>query len=364
LCEGHDEDLLRGYQFTNTLFRSNLWRANLRDSLVKLGHEIVDFRFDLESTFQNLDPSDPCQAAFIQQNQPRLSQALLMQVQEAHSERPIDLLFTYFYNACVEASAIRQIGSVGIVTVNWFCNASHQFHLVSEIAPAYSFCLVPEKPRLDDYRRIGANPIYCQEAANPDIYCPYPEAERYDVGFVGQAYGERPGLIQWLAEHHVDARVWGSGWEYFRKRRPSFNPARWGKSHVSARIPSRLIGGVLSDEEVVRTFNRTKINLGFAACWTDSRSNQRITQVRLRDFEVPMSGAFYLTEYQDELAEFFEVDSEIVCYRDKEELLDKLRFYLRNPDLRAKIRQAGRQRCLRDHTWEKRFENSFTQMGI
>ncbi|HTD14174.1 MAG TPA: glycosyltransferase [Chthoniobacterales bacterium] len=346
----------------NSKLRSNLWRKNLRESLVKLGHTIVDFEYDLDQTFQKLDPSDPIQSEFIEQNRPRLSDALLSQVQDAHSAHPIDVLFTYFYNACVLPDVIREIRSLGIVAINWFCNASYQFHLVSEIAPAYDYCLVPEKFRLPDYRQIGARPIYCQEAANPDVYRPYSETESYEAGFVGQAYGERPDWIAWLAERGRDVRVWGYGWENFAKRRPSLNPRRWGRKDGSPRIPKRLIGGILTDEEMVQTFSRTKVNLGFAACWT--AGTKRISQVRLRDFEVPMSGGFYITEYQDEIPEFFEIDSEIVCYRDREELFDKIKFYVGHPELRDKIRQAGRHRCLNEHTWAKRFERVFHTIGL
>jgi spore maturation protein CgeB len=348
----------------NSQLRSNFWRANLRASLVKLGHEIVDFEFDLDRTFQNLDPADPVQREFISRNRPRLSDALVSQVRKAHTMQPVDLFFSYFYNACVEPGVIRQIGSLGIMTTNWFCNASYQFQLVSEIAPEYDFCLVPEKFRLEDYRRAGAKPIYCQEAANPEVYRRHPGPEIYDVGFVGQAYGERPALIEWLADHRVDVRVWGQGWEYFRKRRPSFFGMRRGKDDCVPKIAPRLIGGILSDEELVRTFSRTKINLGFAGCWTNENTSERITQIRLRDFEVPMSGGFYLTEYQDELEEFFEIDSEIACYRNKDELLEKIGFYLKRPDLRERIRSAGRRRCLSDHTWERRFEAVFKQMQL
>jgi spore maturation protein CgeB len=79
-----------------------------------------------------------------------------LQVQKAHAQRPIDLLLTYFYSAYVLPAAIRQIRALGIVTVNRFYNASFQFHLVSQIAPEYDFYLVPEKFRLEDYRRIKA----------------------------------------------------------------------------------------------------------------------------------------------------------------------------------------------------------------
>jgi spore maturation protein CgeB len=348
----------------NSRIRSNLWRSNLRGSLVQLEHELVDFDYDLQTTFQNLDPSNPTHADFIQQNRPRLSEALLSQIEKAHAQRPIDLLFTYFYNACVLPAVISQIRSLGIVTVNWFCNASFQFHLVSEIAPEYDYCLVPEKFRLEDYRRIKASPIYCQEAANPEIYHPYPAPERYDVAFIGQAYGERPGLIRSLLDHQVKVHVWGTGWEYYQKRRPSLNPLTWGRSNGAPKIPARLIGGVLSDEELVRTFSRTKINLGFAGCWTDDTVAERITQIRLRDFEIPMSGGFYLTEYQEEIEAFYDIDREIVCYRTKEELLDKIHFYLRHPAERAHIREAGRQRCLSEHTWAKRFEKAFGEIRV
>ncbi|HMD43749.1 MAG TPA: glycosyltransferase, partial [Candidatus Acidoferrum sp.] len=81
-------------------------------------------------------------------------------------------------------------------------------------------------------------------------------------------------------------------------------------------------------------------------------------------FEVPMSGGFYLTEHQDELEEFFEIDSEIACYRNKDELIEKIRFYLKRPDLRERIRNAGRRRCLSDHTWENRFKAAFKQMAL
>ena len=48
----------------------------------------------------------------------------------------------------------------------------------------------------------------------------------------------------------------------------------------------------------------------------------------------------------------------------KEELLDKIRFYLNRPELRQQIRLAGRQRCLNEHTWEKRLKAVFRQMGL
>jgi len=156
----------------NPDFASQLWRANLHDSLVSMGHEVIEFHYDMGETFWHLDPSRPESAAFIAENRPRLSAALLAQIHAAHAAGGIRVFFSYFYDACVEPAVIDAIRKLGIVTVNWFCNASYQLQLVRKIAPHYDWCLVPERFRLDDYRALGARPIYCQEAANPHVYKP------------------------------------------------------------------------------------------------------------------------------------------------------------------------------------------------
>ena len=157
----------------NSQFESNLWRNNLYLPLVDLGHDVVEFDYNLRKTFKNLDPADPAQKKFIETNKPQLAHELLRQIKKAHTDQPIDLFFSYFYDACVYPETIEQIKKLGITTINWYCNGSYQLHLVSRIAPHYDYCLVPEKFRLNDYTKLGARPLYCQEAANPTIYKPF-----------------------------------------------------------------------------------------------------------------------------------------------------------------------------------------------
>lgn len=70
-------------------------------------------------------------------------EALLRQVARAHGQKPLNALFTYFCSAFARPEVIREVSDMGIITVNRYCNASYQFDLVCEIAPAYSYCLVP-----------------------------------------------------------------------------------------------------------------------------------------------------------------------------------------------------------------------------
>lgn len=373
----------------NAAFQSSLWRNNLYLSLVDLGHDLVEFNYDLRETFQKVDTADPVHAAFIKQNRPVVTEELLRQIRQAHSIRPVDLFFSYFYDACVLPEAIDEIREMGIKTVNWYCNGSYQLGLVREISPHYDWCLVPEKFRMQDYRAMGARPIYCQEAANPNIYRPHDLPREFDVTFVGQAYGERPAYVAHLVRQGIDVRVWGYGW------RPSSHPAddssgpverltRAGRKLLTpagrhalrqnlgrllnigpqARLPEHILGGLLSDDEMIRMYSRSKINLGFSTCGSTHQSGERILQVRLRDFEVPMSGGFYMVECMEELEEFFEIGKEVVCYHGPEDLADKIRYYLAHDGERETIRRAGHERCLRDHTWQRRFEAAFREMGL
>ena len=348
---------------------SNLWRNNLYQTLVEMGHEVIEFDYDLQGAFQRFfAPIEPETEESLARLRTELSTALVEQINFHHQRKSIDLFFSYFYDCCVYPAAIDAINALGVPTANWYCNGSYQLDLVREISPHYSWCLVPEKFRIKDYQAMGAHPIYMQEAANPNIYKPYDLAKEVDVSFVGQAYGERPEFIHFLRGQGIDVRVWGPGWEYLVDY-PSRNPLRrlwksFQKPDGRIRFPQAIVGGRLSDLDLVKTYSRSKVNLGFSSCGETHTQGERILQIRLRDFEVPMSGGFYLVEYMEELEEFFETGKEIVCYRGREECAEKAKYYLAHESERERIRQAGHQRCLRDHTWQRRFENAFKAMGF
>jgi spore maturation protein CgeB len=346
---------------------SKTWTRNLLWALRDLGHDVVTFDFDLDAAAHHLDPATPESAAFIAENRPRTSEELLAQIRAAHRARPVDLFFSYFYSANVEPAAIAAVRDLGIMTINWYCNASYQLHLVQEIAPAYDFCLVPERDRLEAYRALGATPVYCQEAANPRVYRPYAEIpQAYDLVFVGQRYGDRPSFLRAAYEAGIGVQVWGTGWN---ERRPSTLKGRLRRAARRAikptlSLPADICHEPLDDDGYVEMYSRARISLGFAKVAGALADGTVVKQVRLRDFEAPMSGAFYLAEFSEELAEFFEPDSEIVCFEDEQELVDKARYYLEHPDARERIRAAGYRRARDEHTWQARLSAAFASVGL
>lgn len=73
-----------------------------------------------------------------------------------------------------------------------------------------------------------------------------------------------------------------------------------------------------------------------------------------RLFELPGNGVMQISDGGEHLNDFFEVGKEIVGYRDADDLVDQLEFYLRNDEARQAIALAGHRRALRDHRFRHR----------
>lgn len=361
----------------NPSFTSDLWKANLHDPLVDMGHDVVLWDEGSQPLF-DLDPD----AAATVPIRARFGERFLEAVEAAHRTSPLDLVITYFCDSHLEPGAIDQVRERVAPIVNFFCNNVHQFHLVRRTAKRYTACLVPEADALPRYKAVGAMPLFFPMAANPRIYRRVPAAPRYDATFAGQRYGDRTAGMLALQEAGVDAHAFGQHWGLAG---PAAAPPRGnaaarvvalllqGKSPFQAardrrdweRLRSRHPGalhGPVGDEAYVSLFSESRISLGFLVLGDTHRTRHPLRQIRLREFEAPMAGAFYLTGWLEEMSLHYEVGREIVCYRSIEEMVDLARHYLAHETERERIRQAGHERARRDHTWQRRFESLFLEL--
>lgn len=344
---------------------SNIWNYNLYMTLTKMCNVVLP-TFDIQDQFNecfginnNRTPSDA---------RNYYSYKLLEDIVNEEKKGHIDLFFSYYYSNCILPEVIDQIKNMGIKTTNFFCNNIHQFNLISEIAPHYDYCMVPEKEAINKYIDVGANPVHIQMAANPDIYKPYPLKRDFDVTFVGQNYLNRQEYIEYLINNKIDVRVWGPNWYNALKSKPGFINNMLFKTKLYRPVLSNSsIGPILSDDDLIKMYSRSRISLNFSEVQVQDKNYGEGSikrHIRLRDFEAPMSGAFYMTGYQDELKDYYKIDKEIVCYDTKEELMEKVKYYLKNPEEAEAVRKAGHDRALKDHTWEIRFKQLFDEIGL
>jgi hypothetical protein len=75
--------------------------------------------------------------------------------------------------------------------------------------------------------------------------------------------------------------------------------------------------------------------------------------LNMRTFEATGTGSFFLTEYSDVLPDYFEIGTEVETYRDSDEMIDKIYFYLYHEEAREKIAKNGQSRCLKYYSAAK-----------
>jgi spore maturation protein CgeB len=293
---------------------------NFYSTLLRMVPNVVEF--DFMSMGQQLGRAE-------------MNRRLLQVVEE---EKP-DLVFFVLFTDEIAEETIAAITRL-CVTFNWFCDDHWRFESFSRhFAPHFTFVSTTDSSALPKYQRIGyQNVIVTQWACNHYDYVALPGVEKkYDVTFVGQPHGSRRSTIGYLARHGIRVDAFGQGWER----------------------------GRVSQEEMIRVFNESRINLNLSnSSWNIHSLLRGRQQIKGRNFEVPGCGGFLMTNYVGGLENYYAIGEEIICFRGRRELLEGIRYYLNHESDRENIARKGYLRTLRDHTYENRFRQIFARMGF
>lgn len=269
-----------------------------------------------------------------------------------------DLLFIFLFGNEFSREGLTRIkNETRTVTFNWFADDHWRFDNFSRHwADCFSWISTTDAESVAKYKALGvSNVLLTQWGANPRIYKRTGIVPQYDVTFVGQAHGDRKAIIRGLQRSGIDVQTMGTHWNVRRwheyaRRLGLLSEESYEKTVQSTRV---------SQETMVEVFQASKVNLNLSA------SSQLIhNQIKGRNFEIPACGGFQLSGYAHRLEEYFTPGKEIVVYRSVEEIPEIVQYYLKNESERAAVAEAGYQRVLREHTYEKRFSALFRQMGL
>ena len=85
-------------------------------------------------------------------------------------------------------------------------------------------------------------------------------------------------------------------------------------------------------------------------------------QIKARNFEIPMSYGFQITNYALSIEDYYNIGDEIVVFNTKEELLKLCRYFIREKKLRKKILHRSYVRSM-EHTYVDRFKTIINQIN-
>lgn len=108
-------------------------------------------------------------------------------------------------------------------------------------------------------------------------------------------------------------------------------------------------GSASSRHDMPKIFKCSKINLNIT-----SRTIR--TGLSLRIFDIMGSGGFLLTNFQQELPDYFEIGKDMDVFFTQEDLIQKVDYYLKNDNKRKYIAQNGYEKVKMYHSYENRIK--------
>ena len=269
----------------------------------------------------------------------------------------------------------------------------HAPYMHKDIMPYFDLVWLTSRENEEKIKSWGVNTIFLPYAANPYKFIVSDNNEDVQrVCFIGSPYGTRCVKFNQLVQNGIPCDVFCGGKSRkntVTKEKNSFEDVIIKfKNYFGSSIGMRLfVSNMMSKvrkpqldtgNEYLRLFNSLEfsemtkkyheysLSLNITEVWNTLLLSNPIYKLHLRTFEIPMSGGIEFTTYNEEVANYFEEDKEMVFYRSEEEYIDKAHYYLddKRKELRERIKVAARKRAEKDHTWWNRFSVVFDQLGI
>lgn len=282
-----------------------------------------------------------------------------------------DLIFTFpmRFEQSNETLQSLQYKYTGAISLAWMADDKWRFDNYSKyIAHLFDFVVTTDPNAIKKYKSIGyKNVLLSQWGFDKKLHKKLKLKKKYDVSFLGGKSAWREYIYKILKSEGIQVKFFGTGWP----------------------------NGRLTVEETVRLYNQSKIVLNLSnsvkldpsfllftktPTWqgslkktlaetfpglTDSLlSKKRAEDIKARFFEVTATGAFLLSYPVDHLDKYFCLNKEIAIYEDVEDLISKIKYYLKHSSERKTIAEAGYLRTQKDHSYEKRFKKIFNQIGL
>ena len=205
--------------------------------------------------------------------------------------------------------------------------------------PVYDLVFAYRHHNLDGFLKLGAKRVellrswFLPELHGVSIEKKHPY--KSDCIFVGHYENDgRAECLEALLSSGVQVQLFGpyrglknSGWHA---------PIKKSKS-LKALLPVSYLQG--------KDYSDAVRSAPIALCFLSKLNKDTYTR---RCFEIPAIGAALFSEYSDDLASIFIEDEEAVFFKNKDELVAKVKYYLSNRDKLNLICARGQQRVIQD----------------
>ncbi len=232
---------------------------------------------------------------------------------------------------------VEKLKKMGVKTVLWTIDVPVDFNPVLSAAPHYDFIFCGGTEAVEVFEKSGiTNARWLPFACDPDSHKPVDvndaEREKYgaDIVFVGSHYPNREFVFEALKD--FDFRIYGPGWNKLSGNSP---------------LEGKAADIKLKSEEWLKIYAASKIVV--VVHYDDGKTP--CYQVSPKVYEALACRKFLLVDDQRDLKNLFEDGRHLVIYKNRDDLKEKARFYLKQSQLRERIAEQGYKEVLQKHAY-------------
>lgn len=234
---------------------------------------------------------------------------------------------------------ITLVKRLGIVTAVWLVDDLFFYHQKNRhrtILSEYDYVFSYDRFNVEEVARRGGRCFYlpCCAVDEKTHNVFFSGAKDFPITFIGSHLKNREEFLTALVRKKPDLplKIFGPGWE------------RIGRGHpLAAKIDLRKS----FDRGAAELMNRSAITLNVHHHHTIDAVNQRV-------FEALACRTFLLTEDTPAVRRHFVPGEDLAVYRDPDDLLSMLDYYVTRPDEAARIAENGMKKVHAGHFFEHR----------
>lgn len=223
-------------------------------------------------------------------------------------------LFIYIETDPGNGFWIEDINEVNVKKACWLIDNHLNFNWHKNFSKLFNYVFVAQKSLIEWFKKYGLTPIFLPLACDPEIHKEWFKEKEYDIVFIGHLNKEREKIFK-----EIEKNLRG----------------------IKLKVMEKVYL-----EEMAKIQSKGK--LGF---------NLPVRKdINMRTFEVPACGSLLFSPNIRHLKEIFS-EKEIVIYKNKREIFEKIEFYLINKKEWEEKKERGKEKVLKKHTYFERVKD-------
>lgn len=290
---------------------------------------------------------------------------------KATKNKAYDLIFSVPFTNQLSPQTLDGIkkSASGTPSVAWMCDDKWRWQNFSKIlAPHFDYIITTDPDAVSRYKSIGYTKVFLSQWGFDQKVYHYKKLKKfYDLTFIGGISPWREYVVNHLRKKGFSITCFGTGWENGRVTTQEVAEI-YNQSKIVLNLSNSIqfnLPFILNIKPLqIKTTLKETIFHSLPGLVEFIISQKRKEDIKARFFEVTGCGAFLLSYDVEHIENYLTPEKDFAVYHDLNELESKARYYLLHDKQRQRIALQGFERSHREHTYKRRFEGIFAEIGI